>query len=705
MHALRCALRTGGLTLVLAACLLAAPGRVAAQVLDEVETSVDGDTATVEIRLLAEVAFQRQVVTPSGNVLQLWFTITAADESARTVVEETRSVPAGPLLPAFTVRFVSDRRSGTQRHVDLEFADPVEVLRGGLGGDNRVLRAVLRARPAVRAPTAGGVAPPDVADPVAAVAAARAALEAGRFEDAVALLNRVLNLPPNAATQEAQELIGNAREALREAGRARAEYQLYLKLYPEGPGAERVKARLAGLADTVDGTTGRDGKPRAPQWLTWGSVAQSYYGGQSRIRNETTIITPATDATVIDVQSLANTDQSSLVTNLDATARYRSESWDNRFVFRDVATYSFLAGTPSENRLSALYADFRSQPLAAAARVGRQSSTGNGVLGRYDGVNASWTFAPHWRAIALAGTPAEQGLGRRATFAGVAIENDSLAEGLTADAYLIAQRTEGLEDRTAAGLEVRYFRPVLSVFSVIDYDLAFRALNIGSVQATWTPDGGGTVNLLYDYRRSPSLQLSNALLGEPVSSLERLRDSLTRDQIERQALGLSPVSRVLLLGGTYPVTAGWQVGLEGRLSSIGGTAATATLPATAGTGDVYTVTAQAIGTGVWSPSSVLVFSTSRLTSRDYDAWLLAANARFNAGERWTLEPGLRWYQQDNANGASLRRLSPSLRTTWRLRDSASLESEVTLERSRSRNGPVREDSNLLFYYLGYRVDL
>lgn len=692
--------------LAVALALVVLPVAAGAQVLDEVEVSTEGETAVVDIRLLAQVAFQRQVVTPSGNVVQLWFTITAADESANSVVEESRSVPAGAVLPAFTVRFVADRRTGTQRRIDVEFVDPVAVMRAGLGRDNRAVRVALQARPAARTPPAGATAPPaDVSDPVAAVAAARAAIESGRYEDAVSALNRVLNLPPNPATQDAQELIGNGREALRENGRARAEYELYLKLYPDGPGAERVKGRLAGLSDAPSGGSGREGRVREPQWLRWGSISQSYYGGQSRIRNETTIVTPATDSTVIDVQTLSGTDQSAIVSNLDATARYRSQEWDNRFVFRDVATYSFLTGTPSENRLSALYGDFRSQNLGLGARVGRQSSMGNGVLGRYDGVNAGWTFAPHWKATVLAGTPAEPGLGGRPTFVGMAIENDHLAEGLSGDVFAITQRTEGFEDRSAVGLELRYFRPTLSAFSIVDYDLGFGTLNIGSLQTTWTPQGGATINLLYDYRRSPTLQLTNALLGEPVDSLSRLRETLTREQIERQALGLSPVSRVLLLGASYPVSTRWQLGLEGRQSSIGGTTATATLPATAGTGDVYTVTAQAIGTGLWSPSSVVVLSTSRLTSRDYDAWLFSTNTRFNLAERWTLEPGIRWYSQDNANGSTLRRIAPNLRTTWRLRETASLESEVTLERSRSRNGLVSEDSNLLFYYFGYRIDL
>lgn len=690
---------------IFALVLSSATGGINAQVLDEVGMAPDGETVTIDIRLLAQINFQRYVVTPSGSVAQLYFTVTVAEDSVQGVVEESRTVPASDTLPAFDVRFVSDLH-GTQRHVDLDFRKPVEIVRAGLGHDNRSLHVVLKKEPRVEGAAAAPPAAPVViaSDPNVALQTARTALEAGRNEECVAILNQILNLPPNAATRDAQELIGNAREALGEIARARAEYNLYLKLYPDGPGVARVKARLEIIASVPSGEAPRGTKAaRAPQWLRWGSISQSYYGGQSRIRNETTIYTPATDSTVIDVQSLSNTDQSALVSNVDATARYRSAEWDNRFVFRDVSSLSFLNGVPSQNRLSAMYADLRNETIQAGARIGRQSSTGNGVLGRYDGANVSWNFRPHWKAILLAGTPAESTLGQRKYFGGGALEAEGLIEGLSTGIYGITQRTEGLEDRSAVGTEVRYFTPSLSVFSVLDYDVAFNTLNIGSIQGSWTRSGGGTVNFLYDYRRGPTLQLGNALLGETATSLARLRDTMSLDDIRRQALGLSPASRVLLLGTTYPVTTRWQLGIEGRLSSIGGTIATATLPATAGTGDVYTLTLQAIGTGLWLPSSVVVMSGSRLTSRDYDAWLFSVNSRFNFGTHWRVEPGLRWYSQNNLTGTSLRRLSPTVRTIYGFSDRASLESEFTLEQSNSKSAQINETSSLVLYYLGYRL--
>src|SRR3546814_6022044 len=73
---------------------------------------------------------------------------------------------------------------------------------------------------------------------------------------------------------------------------------------------------------------------------------------------------------------------------------------------------------------------------------------------------------------------------------------------------------------------------------------------------------------------------------------------------------------------------------EFRVSSVTGTIATATLPATDGTGNVYSYTLQAIGTGIFSPSTVLVFNANRSTSAAYDAWLGSVNGRMRHNARW-----------------------------------------------------------------------
>jgi tetratricopeptide (TPR) repeat protein len=680
-----------------------------AQVLDDIDVQNTDNGVAVLVQFAAQVSYRRHVVSPTGDEIQIYFNLTAIDASGQTVTEDIRNVPASLGLPAITVHYFTGRQTGALRRVDLRFAEPVSVSRVGLGTDNRSLVAVVQKRGLGITPTATYTAPPPAGsgDPTAMLASARSAISAGKYEDAVALLNQILNLPPNAASPDAQELIGNAREGLGENDRARAEYELYLKLFPDLPGAQRVKDRVAVIG--IAASKGGKGEA-APQTLFWGSVSQSYYGGQSRIRNETTIITPGTDATQIDIQDISSNDQSSIVTNLDANARYRGKGWDDRFVIRDVSVWSLLTGQPSQNRLSAAYADFKNAGLRFDARAGRQSSMSGAVLGRFDGAQAHYGIGSSWRVGAFAGTPAEATLGARKSFYGVTVDNEKLLDGLGLGLYAVEQRTEGLVDRRALGSELRYFSQKLSIFSLLDYDIHFNRINVASGQGSLTFDGGATLNALYDYRRSPPLQLTNVLLGSTAPTLQQLLLTQTRAELEREALGLTPISKVLLLGGLVPVSPKWQLGAEFRLSSVSDTIATATLPVAPGTGNVYSYTVQAIGSGIFTPSTVLVFNGNRLTSDAFDAWLISANTRFRPTEHWSVEPTLRYYIQDNkptavlANAPRLKRLSPTLRTTYQLREKISLEGEISAERSQTNSSVVNENSNVLFYYFGYRAE-
>jgi tetratricopeptide (TPR) repeat protein len=679
-----------------------------AQTLDDVEVSGAGGQAEITIRFAAQVRYQRHVVDPASESVQIFLQVTG-EANSDGIIRDTRSSPPTRDLPGFVVRYLAPQGGGPSRRLDVTFDAPVEVIGVGQIGrsaDNRSIVLQLKAQEAAPAaqPSEPAAATSTATEPVAMLADAKAALGRQDYDSAIALLNRILNLPPNDASQEAQELIGQVREALGGSDRARAEYQLYLKLYPEGPGADRVRERLAALDLPEAKAVAGGSAPRPHQTTTWGSVSSYYYGGNSRIRTDNIIITPATNATVIDTETLSQVDQSSLVTNIDANARFRGGDWDNRFVVRDIATLSFLSEQPNENRLTSLYGDFRYQPGRLGARLGRQSSTSGSVLGRFDGGSFSWGITEKWRVGAIAGVPAQDVLGNRPNFFALTVDGDTPIEGLGLGFFAVRQSVDGITDRQAIGSELRYFKNLTSVFGLLDYDIQFSKLNVASVQGSWQFAGGGVLNLLYDYRRTPTLQVSNVLLADPTQSLSDLLRTYDVSVLERYALGLTPISKVALAGVTYPVSSRWQLGAELRVSSLTGTDAFGTLPAQPGTGDVYTGTLQAIGTSVFTENGVVTFTASTLSADLYDALLLAANSRFRFGSRWTLEPSIRWYRQDNASGSQLTRLAPTLRGLFQFREHFSLEGEIAYEHSSSDSRLVDESYNILFYYLGFRWD-
>ena len=693
-----------------------------AQSLEDINIGGAGGQPEVNIKFAAQVRFQRYVVDASKQSVQIYFQVTG--ENSTGAIEDTRTIAASAELPGFMARYATPQGGvAVPRRLDLTFDAPVEIEFVGQGSDIRslVLRLHAGQPNLAQAPIAG--ATPTVSnatEPAGMLKDAQAALARQDYDGAITLLNQVLNLPPNAASQEAQELIGQVREALGGTDRARAEYTLYLKLYPEGAGAERVRARLAALnlpqAEAVAG--GATARPR--EVITWGSVSSSYYGGNSRIRTDNIIITPATNATTIDSNTFSQLDQSSLVTNLDANVRVRSGDWDNRFVLRDLFGLNFLPGQGSENRLNTAYADFKYQPQQLSARIGRQTANSSSVLGRFDGATLGWELTPKFRIGAIGGRPSQAGFGNTPNFIALTSDWETPLEGFGVGFFAVRQTVDGLTDRQAVGTELRYFKDATSVFSLLDYDLKFSEINVVSVQGSYQWESGGVVNFLYDYRRTPTLQMANALLGvNPIPNpdgtfliptLSGLLQTQTQDQIQRQALGLTPISKVLLIGTTQPVSSKWQIGAEFRLSSLTGTEAFGDFPAQPSTGNVYTGTLTAIGTGFLTETGVVTLTASRLSADAYDAWLMAVNSRFRFGNRWSLEPAVRWYRQNNVanvsapNGSSLTRIAPTIRGIFQIRESFSLEGEISAERSRFDSTALVDTSNILFYYLGFRWD-
>ena len=258
------------------AALAFAP-RAAAQIIEDVEVKrVDDATAAIDIRFSVPVQFLRSASNGKLDLVQVFFRLAGAEEDGRTV-EDFRKPPTNGLVPRFTVTYPIQPPAATRR-IDVHFERPVAAARVRPGRDNRSVRievpALVRAAPPPVAPRAAPPPPGDAAHAEiqrkaqALLGQARAALDAGRVDEAIERLNALLDLPPNAASREAQELIGLARDKRGEREKARAEYQLFLKLYPSGADAERVRKRLAALAP------GAGAAPAAPEPRTrvWGSV-------------------------------------------------------------------------------------------------------------------------------------------------------------------------------------------------------------------------------------------------------------------------------------------------------------------------------------------------------------------------------------------------------------------------------------------------
>lgn len=711
-----------------------------AQLIDDIEVRATGNRAEVSLKLAAQVRLVRNAVSADGKTLTIFFQITQSDEAVARVVEEVRKSPPNSPVAPFTVSYLPLNQTGI-RHLDVTFSQSVKpTVRIGGNGRSFLLTFASLQSPAERATVPTAVpAPASVPAPIpasaasneaAAVAApapstvvasppataiasaetrsilerAKKALAGKDFETALAQFNILLNLPQNETTLEAQELIGTARLGLGQTRAARAEFDMYLKLYPTGDGAARVRERLKELDRAPTVAASASGAPKPSSTTMWGSVSQSYYGGQSRIDTSTIIVTPATNATIIDQQSITGTDQSSLVTNIDLNARIRSGDWDTRMSVRDTYTASFLRNIASRNRLTAAYADVKNQAGHYGFRFGRQSPTGAGVLYRFDGISGNYAFSPTWKANFVAGTPSDVTPGERKSFYGASVDAEGILPNLGATVYAIEQRAGSYSDRRAFGTELRYNTERVNTIGTFDYDVLFRRVNIGSVQATYNVPDTITFNALYDFRASPPLQLTNGMAGVNAFTLVDLMGQVNLRTARDYASALTATSRVASLGFTVPFAKTWQAGLDYRISSVSGTGATPAMPASEASGQIKTITGQLIASSVWGPSDVFVVNSSYLTAPTYNGWLVALNPRFVIATQWTVEPVVRWFRQVSTNGQTLTRWSPSLRGSYRWSEKIYIDAEASWELSRSNSASVNQNSNHLFYYIGYRYD-
>lgn len=536
----------------------------------------------------------------------------------------------------------------------------------------------------------------------ALMAEGRSAITREDYAAAVRAFARLLALPENEFSRDAQEFLALAYERRGDTARARQEYGNYLKRYPEGEDSVRVRQRLANLSAARRTETLRAPAQVAGGWrsIAVGSLSQIYYRGNSKIDTEQVV------ANTLDKTTLSLTDQSALISSLDLNARLFDGTHENRIVFRDLSTQNFVSGQQDINRLNAAYYEYKYKPDDASVRLGRQPGSTGGVLGRFDGALLGFGLMPGLRLNLVGGEPVDFGftLDSKRRFYGVSTDIGPLYGRWTGSVYLLRQSIDSITDREAAGLELRYFAPQGAFISMLDYDTAFRHVNIGTIQANWLAPWKTSYNFLVDYRMTPTLQTSTATLGEPSTSVQTLLQTYSEEELSQRARALTARSALASAGLTHPVNSVWQLGAAFNASRISHTDGTNNIPGTPGSGYIYVLTEQVIGTGLFATRDVTVVSASQLSALAFRGLSWRLGSRTPLSERWTLEGSVQWYEQTNDSGSKLQRISPTLRLGYRWGQSVTLEVEAGAENSTTRSETVEERIRRNFFSLGYRYD-
>ena len=568
-------------------------------------------------------------------------------------------------------------------------------------------------------PAAPGALPEVEEQAASLVKQAKAALEAGNHEQAVNLFNQLLFLPPNTFSQEGQELIGLARERNGELAKAKTEYELYLKLFPESEGAARVRQRLAILPQAAPAA--RDAAARAaaaPQVIKTfsGSLSQYYYGGQSRI--QTAFSTPTT----VSQSTISSVDQSLLVTNVDLNGRYRDAQADQRVVLRDTYSWSFLDSSPSRNRLTSAYYDYKGLQNHVGARIGRQSGYSGGLPNRFDGALLNYGFMPKLKVNLAAGLPVEfPAIDSDRKFWGVSLDADNLASRWSGNVFFVDQWVDDISDRRATGGEIRYFDDRRSLYTLVDYDVSYDVLNIAMLQGSWQTEGQTTFNLLLDRRRAPTLSTNNALYNSAVTALpapipttiKQLLATYSEDQIRALAEDATAIAYQAQFGVTTPLSETWQLGADFGLTNIGALPQVTlddgtVLNPSPSTGNIYNYALRAIGTNLFSGRDIHVFSLSYTDAPNstpaFNGVQVAYNNTTYLGNKWVLEPSLKYYSQQTDPSTDLKRWTPGIRISYRIKETLSLDAEYIYEHATANSPGTQDISQTHYFSIGYRWD-
>jgi hypothetical protein len=546
---------------------------------------------------------------------------------------------------------------------------------------------------------------------------AKQSLAANDPSAAIRDLNHLLSLPTSASTREAQELMGIAWEKKNEIAKAKGEYELFLKLYPVGPDADRVRERLAKLPVVIEQTSpavagAPQGQTEQPSWIITGGLSQYLYRGNSHIE----ILTPPPPGLLtFNQQTLSLTDQNSLVTNVDVMALHRSQGTNTRIVFRDSYNKNYLSSSlGSQQRISAAYVEQNDQAMGLQYRVGRQSGT-FGMVGMFDGAYGSYQFMPGYRLSALAGQMAQFGTTLyNQNYVGAGIEKQPTFESVGGTLYFLQNRADGYMNREAVGLELRYFDAYKSGFSMVDYDLLFKDINLIMVQGNLRLDNGTSFFALTDHRRSPMLQLTSVFPAAaspadftPAVNVTQalLNTGISLSDLRKWAVDSTATSHMTSFGVSYPLTQQWQVGADFGFSSVSAIPGVGSIPAQPDSGVSRTSNFQVIGSGVLSATDTMVANVTLIDAPTYTG----RNLNLNVGNSWfdyklRVDLGWREYQQrDRGSSATLTRASPTLRVSYRAFKDVSIEAETGLEKSHQIDASGNTTDSLRKYlYTGYR---
>ncbi|MCW8855445.1 MAG: hypothetical protein OQK76_06150 [Gammaproteobacteria bacterium] len=523
---------------------------------------------------------------------------------------------------------------------------------------------------------------------------ARQAMMDKHYQLAIKLYTRVTRFPQTKYHAEAQEYLGLARERNGQLAHAKAEYEIYLKKYPQGKDADRVRQRLDALVTAFkkprEALKKQKRKQRTPEWQDYGIVMQFY------------------NRDVVNTERFGDLDvASSLTSNLNYTTRLRNSDYRMKANVAATHVYDFLDSETDDQRITSMYYDLVTPGRDIDLRIGRQKGRSGGVIGRYDGVNVSYQLYPAYRLRVITGYPFERyktvDHRKDKNFNSISIEVGPIVDRWDASIFFLEQVADNIVDRKEAGMEIRYRSSALSIFSLFDYSLEFDTTNYFMTVINGRINKDERLDLIIDYRKSPFLTTTSALQGQVgVSTLGDLLDVLTEQEIDQLSLDRTAVYKSLTAIYTRSLSKQLSINLDFSISNLSGTVASGGVAAFEGTDNEYSISAGVIAKSLLMKNDLNLFNLRNSRLANSDVLVLNLSSRYRLDKKWQINPAVRYDTRDYDDGRSIDKLKPYVRLKHRYDKRWQFEMDLNYETKNTHHpltGSDKESSYSL--YAGY----
>lgn len=365
----------------------------------------------------------------------------------------------------------------------------------------------------------------------------------------------------------------------------------------------------------------------------------------------------------------------------------------------------------NRKRLTSLYIDYANRPKTTSVRLGRQSHTRSGVLGRMDGVWADYQFHPQWKINVVAGSPVNLFTTNRyetnRKFYGLSLDVGPFNKYWDFNIFKIEQEVDGITDREAVGGEIRYISQGKIFFALLDYDTYFQETNKIFIVSTWRFKDQKMLSVTYDRGKAPYILTTNALQGLSYQTIEEMSDTYTQSQIRQFARDRTAEITTTRISGTLPISKKYFMNIDFSVSNVSGTPASGDkdeddfVDFTVSTGNEYFYGVQLVGNGVVFKKDTMIGGVRYADTSTYNRITFTVNERLTLAKKWRTNIGMYYSVTDRTNGAETTIMRPSLGIDYLHSRDLRLEVDFSYETSTTKGDTLATDGEGIRLSLGF----